>query len=55
MHNYGIITTKGTGEDGWPRLVYVLTDLRGEILSHLGWWLTRQEAEARREELERND
>lgn len=52
MHDYGITTAPGTAIDGSPTRVYVLTDLRGEILSHMGWWYTRGEAEAVRERLE---
>lgn len=52
MHDFQVKATRGTGLDGLPCVVYVLADLRGEILDHFGFWYSRKEAEAKRDALE---
>lgn len=42
---------KGTGLDGFPTTIFVLTDSRDEQMSVSKWWYTWEEAEAERARL----
>lgn len=41
----------GTGPDGFPTTVYILTDRKGEDLVS-GFWYSREEAETERDRLQ---